>query len=91
MKAIITSALLFLFCGGCTTSSPILAGNGARVFVVKCSATALDACYEEAANVCPKGYNMVEHHANPATMIVPVGGSVAAVSTPNSMVIQCRD
>lgn len=64
--------------------------NGEPAFFIKCGSAAIDACYAEAAKVCPSGYNMVDRQADQNGIIVPVGNSFMAVHGPNSMFIECK-
>ncbi len=34
--------------------------GGGEAYSVKCGAAVLDACYEEAAKVCPSGYDIAD-------------------------------
>lgn len=44
----------------CAQSTQINRGDGTKQFLVECGAgTSWSVCYEEANNVCPKGYNDV--------------------------------
>lgn len=90
MKAFIAITLLALSLAGCATSKPIQGPNGTQAFFIKCGSAVIDACYEEAAKVCPKGYDMLDRQANPNTMIAPVGDSFMAVRGPNTMLIECK-
>lgn len=90
MKASIIVSLIAASLAGCATSKPIQGPNGNQAFFIKCGSAVIDACYEEAAKVCPKGYNMVDKQANPNAMITPVGNSLMAVRGPNSMLIECK-
>jgi hypothetical protein len=83
-------SLLVLFLVGCATSKPIQGPNGTQAFFIKCGSAAIDACYEEAAKLCPKGYDMVDRQTNPNAMMVPTGNSLMAVRGPNSMLIECK-
>ena len=90
MKACITISLCALFLASCATSKPIQGPNGTQAFFIKCGSAVIDACYEEAAKVCPKGYDMVDRQANPNSLITPVGNSFMAVRGPNSILIECK-
>ena len=65
------SALLVV--GGCATSKPIQGPNGGIAYFIKCGSAVIDACYEEAAKVCPRGYTFADKQAGQNGMVVPVG------------------
>lgn len=90
MKTTTAILLLALSLAGCATSKPIQGPNGTQAFFIKCGSAVIDACYEEAAKVCPNGYGMVDRQANPNAMIAPVGNSLMAVRGPNTMLIECK-
>jgi hypothetical protein len=90
MKESTAAVLLVLCMAGCATSRPIQGPNGTQAFFIKCGSAVIDACYEEAAKVCPKGYDVVDRQANPNAMIAPAGNSLMVVRGPNSMFIECK-
>ena len=90
MKTGITICILAVLLAGCATSKPIQGPNGTQAFLIKCGSAVIDACYEEAAKVCPKGYDMVDRQANPNGLITPAGNGFVAVRGPNSMFIECK-
>lgn len=75
---------------GCATSKPVMGPNGSQAYYIKCGSAALDACYEEAAKVCPKGYVFADKQAGPNGMIMPVGTGYMAVRGPNTMLVECK-
>jgi hypothetical protein len=75
---------------GCATSRPIQGPNGGTAYFIKCGSAVIDACYEEAAKVCPKGYTLVDRQANPNGMILPAGNSLVMTRGPNSMLVECK-
>jgi hypothetical protein len=82
--------VLILALVGCATSKPMQGPSGGQAFFIKCGSAVIDACYEEAAKVCPKGYDMADRQANPNVMLAPVGNSLMAVRGPNTMLIECK-
>lgn len=89
----IATAVITLCCilAGCTTSKPIQGPNGGTAYYIKCGSAVIDACYEEAAKVCPKGYTFVDKQANPNGAAVPTaGGGFIMARGPNSMLVECK-
>ncbi len=91
MKVFLSISLLTISLASCATSKPIQGPNGTQAFFIKCGSAVIDACYEEAAKVCPKGYNMVDRQANPNGLLAPVGSSIMTVRGPNSMFVECKE
>lgn len=75
---------------GCATSKPIMGPSGKQAFFIKCGSAVIDACYEEAAKVCPQGYAFADKAANPNGMLMPVGGSLMMARGPNTMLVECK-
>ena len=63
---------------GCATSSPVMGPDGTQHVNVKCPRDIAN-CYEEAAKVCPKGYDVVDKNDNNQVVPLNGGGAVAAV------------
>ena len=91
MKSSLFIVLSVVVFAGCATSKPIQGPNGKQAFYIKCGAAAMDACYEEAAKVCPKGYAFLDKGSNPQGIIVPVGNALMVGHGPNTMLIECKD
>lgn len=53
-------ALAAIIAAGCATSKRVMGPGGGAAYSVKCGAAVLDACYEEAAKVCPSGYDIAD-------------------------------
>ena len=53
--------LAALFLVGCASATKVMSPNGKPGYSVECNGTAVSmtACYEKAAEVCPKGYIVV--------------------------------
>src|SRR4051812_28106820 len=82
----LATTAVVLAMSSCATSTPIMGPNGAQHFNVSCPRT-IENCYEEAARVCPNGYQVVDKNDN--STLVPVNGSVVAARK-FSMLIECR-
>ena len=76
---------------GCATSKQIQGPNGSKAFYIKCGSAVLDACYEEAAKVCPKGYTMADRQASSNAAVIPAGNIFMVAHGPNSMLIECKE
>lgn len=90
MKTIAASIFFSLALVACATSKPIQGPNGGQAYFIKCGSAVIDACYEEAAKVCPKGYTFADKQTGPNGMIMPVGTSFMAVRGPNTMLVECK-
>ena len=90
MKSLFAVMFIAVVVTGCATSKPIQGPNGGTAYFIKCGSAVIDACYEEAAKVCPKGYTFVDRQANPNAMIVPAGGGLLLARGPNSMLVECK-
>ena len=76
---------------GCATSKSIPGPNGKPAYFVKCGAAVIDACYEEAGRVCPKGYAFLDRNNQPVGAIVPVGNMLMLARGPNSFLVECKE
>ena len=65
--------------------------SGGQAFFIKCGSAVLEACYEEAAKVCPKGYSIVDRQANPNAAVLPSGSSLMVVRGPNNLLVECKE
>jgi hypothetical protein len=91
MRAIVLVTSLFAAgLMGCATSRTIQGPNGEPAHFIKCGSAVIDACYEEAARVCPKGYVFLDRENNPNAMILPAGTGFLVARGPNTMLIQCK-
>ena len=86
MKTFITISLLAVSLVGCATSKPIQGPGGSIAFYIKCGSAVIDACYEEAARVCPNGYTVADRQANPNAIFTGYG----FVRGPSSMFVECK-
>lgn len=75
----------------CATSKPIQGPNGGTAYFIKCGSAVIDACYEEAAKVCPNGYTFVDKQNNPNAVALSNGaGGFNVIRGPNSMLVECK-
>lgn len=91
MKAyVFLSLTAVVFLASCATSKPIQGPSGRTAYFIKCGSAVIDACYEEAAKVCPTGYTFVDQQTNPNAMVVPAGSGFMMARGPNSMLVECK-
>lgn len=79
-----------LFLAACATSKPMQGPSGGTAYFIKCGSAAIEACYEEAAKVCPNGYTFADRQANPNALIVPSGTGFLMARGPNTMLVECK-
>lgn len=91
MKSIIAVSVLAASLVACATSKAIQEPSGGEAFSIKCSNAALDACHEEAAKVCPRGYTMVDRQAGANAAMAASGSMIMTVRDPNTMLIKCKE
>jgi hypothetical protein len=80
-----------LVCWGCASIEPIpIKGpNGRDGYTMRCSGAGrtLEACYQKAGEVCPRGYNVVSQDAS--TVAFGSGGNLYAAPQRN-LTVECR-
>lgn len=87
----VTAAIAFaLLLSGCATSKAVQGPSGGVAYFIKCGSAVVDACHEEAAKVCPRGYTFADKQINPNGVAMPVGTGFAMVRGPNSMLVECK-
>lgn len=88
---IVTIIVTTLSLAACATSKPIQGPNGGTAYFIKCGSAVIDACYAEAAKVCPNGYTFVDKQNNPNAVALSNGaGGFNVVRGPNSMLVECK-
>ena len=90
IKLLIATSLVGGLLAGCATSKPMMGPSGSEAFFVKCGSAVLEACYEEAAKVCPKGYIIVDRQAGANAALIPSGNTMLLARGPNSMLVECK-
>ena len=90
MKILMLSIFVIVILAACATSKPILGPNGTTAYFIKCGSAVIDACYAEAAKVCPNGYTFVDRQANLNGVVVPAGNGLLMARGPNSMLVECK-
>ena len=88
---IFTIIVAVLSLTACATSTPIQGPNGRTAYFIKCGSAVIDACYEEAAKVCPNGYTFADKQNNPNAVALSNGaGGFNVIRGPNSMLVECK-
>ncbi|GJL97586.1 MAG: hypothetical protein DHS20C06_14030 [Hyphobacterium sp.] len=87
---LLASALM----AGCTTSSPLTSPNGRPGFTVNCSGGGggrWSACYEEASNLCPNGYVVIDRVGDTDAMVSEIDGDLnLQTMVSRELMIECR-
>lgn len=86
------SLLLFMLIGitACTTIKPvsITGPSGQQGFSMDCVTSTTD-CFAKAGNLCPNGYDIVDH-STVSSMVVPHYGAYPMTVTRESLTIECK-
>lgn len=90
MKKIAIAALICLPLTACVTTKIINGPNGQPAQFIKCGSSHIENCYEEAAKLCPKGYDTVTQRDNPNATVAPVGAGYVVAHGRASMMVQCK-
>jgi hypothetical protein len=79
---------------GCTTSEPLTSPNGRPGFSVNCSGGGggrWQACYEEAARLCPNGYVVIDRVGDTDATISEIDGDLSLQTmVSRELFIECR-
>lgn len=73
MKTFALTLVIAAALAGCASSSQVMGPSGKVNHSIRCGAQLIDSCYEEAARVCPNGYDVVDRptrHIGPNRMLV---------------------
>lgn len=80
-----------LFVSGCTTSEPLTSPNGLPGFSVDCSAGRWSDCYEEASQLCPHGYVVIDRVGDTDTLVSETDGDLSfQTMASRELMIECR-
>jgi len=90
MKILIVAIAIAL--SGCATSKTIAVGpSGKPMHFITCGSAGLQFCYEKAAEVCPGGYQFVDHqNSQNAGFFSPQRGVAFAMMGPQTMAVECK-
>lgn len=78
---------------GCVTSKPMMMPSGQQGFAIKCPGAARDItdCYEKAATVCPKGYEIVNQDRETKAFVSASNGNLfGGTGASRSLMIVCK-
>jgi hypothetical protein len=81
---------IVLVLGGCATSTQMQGPDGKQAHFIRCGSAVLDACYKEAAKVCPGGYTVVDNREGANAVVTTVGTTSGIVRGLNTMFVQCK-
>lgn len=98
IKAIIRSARIWpailasgLLVSSCTTSEPLTSPNGLPGFSIDCSSSRWSGCYEEASQLCPQGYIVIDRVGDTDTMVSETDGDWDLQTiVSRELMIECR-
>jgi hypothetical protein len=91
MKNLLLIILVVL--AGCATSKQVRGPNGGTAYEVKCGNAVKSKCTAKAADLCPRGYTVLERNADRYDDLTKVGNAGALeikADTTTTMLIQCR-
>lgn len=76
MKTLALTLVIAAALAGCAQSKQVIGPSGKVNHSIRCGAMLIDQCYEEAARVCPKGYDVIDRPTR--------------VIGPNLMMVECK-
>lgn len=78
---------------GCASATQVKGPNGENAFQVKCGNAVKSKCTAKAADLCPRGYKVLERNADRYADLSKVGNAGALeikADTTTTMLIQCK-
>ena len=89
MRKMTLSLVLLAGCAAPIEPKPISGPSGQAGYSMQCSGMmrTLEACYQKAGEVCPKGYNVVAQ--NSSVVGLPVAGGTM-IAPQHSLIIECK-
>lgn len=91
MKFLFLVAIISL--AGCASAKQVRGPNGGTAYEVKCGNAAKSKCREKAADVCPRGYSVLDRDADrygDSTKVGNAGVLEIRADTSTYMLIQCK-
>lgn len=85
--------ILFVLLAGCASYKPVKAPDGSNAYEVKCGNAVESKCTQKAADLCPRGYSVLERNADRYDDLTKVGNAGALeikADTTTIMLIQCK-
>lgn len=84
--------ILFVL-AGCASAKQVKGPNGGTAYEVKCGNAAKSKCTAKAADLCPRGYSVLERNADrydDSTRVGNAGALEIRADTSTYMLIQCK-
>jgi hypothetical protein len=89
MKANITVLCLTLCLSACALQpTPITTANGSRGYNMDCS-SGIETCYQKATELCPNGYDILEH-SEKTSAVIPHYGEYPMILHRENLLIECK-
>lgn len=90
MKAKITAlSLVIAVISGCAINpAPISTSEGKRNYAIYCS-SGIDKCHQKSAELCPDGYDIIEHSKQSSTRVPHYGEYPMTINIEN-LTIDCK-
>lgn len=85
--------IFFVALVGCANSKLVKGPNGEEAYLVKCGKAVQEKCTEKAAELCPKGYNLLDRNPDSyddQTKVGNAGVLEIKADTTKTMLIQCK-
>ena len=73
----------------CASSRAIQGPSGRTAYLIKCGGT-VDGCYEEAAKLCPKGYNVTDRQSDRNAEAMPAIAWFSAARRHTELHVECK-
>jgi hypothetical protein len=85
--------ILLLVLAGCASAKQVRGPNGGTAYEVKCGNAVKSKCTAKAADLCPRGYSVLERGGDRYDDLSKVGNAGALeikADTTTTMLIQCK-
>ena len=85
--------MLLLVLAGCASVKQVRGPNGENAYQVKCGNAVKSKCTAKAADLCPRGYTVLERNADRYDDLTRVGNAGALeikADTTTTMLVQCK-
>lgn len=86
-----TALIALTLVTGCALVTEVKGPSGRTNYSIKCGSDMIEKCYQKAAELCPRGYDMVDRMGGGGPGVVTrVGTTYFAAQGPNNMLIECK-
>ena len=85
--------MLLVVLAGCASAKQVKGPNGEIAYLVQCGNAVKGKCAEKAADLCPKGYSVLDRDSDLYDDLTKVGNAgklEIKVDTTTTMLIQCK-